>query len=197
MANVPPFTERAKAILSGAPNALVDLTLFSEITSNYEIIKLVISGITSHMLDIQTAQKSDAWARLSGSYLDPVSQTFTAYQLVYGLGLVIGIVHELMLNALSHHLSIPFQSESEDLVQQILSIRENIAQYKPIGSNSLGLFLHVARSGTKDEAVKKEIDDIIWEAEEEGVITRMPADKGEKRDDIERHLKLFDPEVYG
>lgn len=203
MARIPGFVQRGTA-LSSLCNANPPLGniynndpgLMSEIQQTYEDLKSIMSHLTANLSGIQQAGKSGIWAQCPPSYLDSVSQTYTSYQRLYGLVLVLGIMVNIILSSLSQYTLSPtilpnLQAECEAFVQDILAIRENIAQYKPIGSNSLQLFLSIALVGTGDKALKREIEEIIEQYEEEGVMCRLIKDGENGRSQLERVMKLL------
>jgi hypothetical protein len=208
MARIPDFVQRGKTLyaLANSTDQFIstyndDINLLSEIQGTYEDVKALLSHVANTLFEVQQAGRAGGWEPGSASYLDPISQTYAAYQRLYGLVLVVGIIVNVVLSALSQYtLSLTIlpnlQAECEGFVQGILSIRENIAQYKPIGSNCLQLFLSVAWAGTGDIVLRKEIQGIVRRYEEEGVMYKMIGEVGDPRMEIEKHLKLLIREAY-
>ena len=200
MANMPIFIKRGNAFFepaaTGLPigtNYLSDPTLFSEVEESYRDVKIALRELSDQLLKIREKANFTAWSMQSGMYIDSGSrQYFTATQCIYGVGLVIGIIHDVVLDALAPIFNLPFERQAEDYAQHILGMWENISQYKPIASTCLGLFLNAAWAATKSEETRLEIERVIRKLEDEkAFLKEKKSAAGPEMEDIRRHLMMF------
>ena len=168
IAKAPDFIRRTKAVHEGL---IIDPTLLFEMRANYEALKCVVVEFRDLLLALERKLVPEA----SRSFLDPHMQRYTLHQRLYGLTLVVGIILNFVLASLDdvynlHQLHV----ESDEFVRGILSIWRNIANYKPIGSTCLQLYLYIAWLGTSDPALRHEIKEAVNELEGEFTIGKLP-----------------------
>lgn len=189
VARAPDFIRRGKTLLLGQTT---DFTLLSEMQENYEALKSVLAEFLARL----SALEAKRAVGTSMSYLDMQMQIYTSHQRLYGMTLVIGIILNRSLSSLDV-LNVPsLQAECEEFVKGILSIWQNIANYKPIGSACLALFLNMAWAGTSDISLRKDIEGIMAEMESGFVLGSLPKSTHGELVEVESHLRLLKSAPY-
>ena len=189
VARVPDFIRRGKAALSGVTT---DSALVDDMRENYEALKSVLPEFRVRLANLEARREIKA----STSYLDTEMQFHTVHQRLYGLALAIGIMLNLALSSLDVISTTTLKAENEEFVVEILSIWRNIANYKPIGSVCLHLYLSLAWAGTSSVTQRQEIERILEELEAGFVLGSVPRTTNEELVEMENHLRLQGVSVY-
>ena len=189
VAGVPNFIRRGKAALSGGT---INPSLISDMRENSEALRSIIPEFRVRLASLEAKQEIKA----STSYLGTEMQMHTVHQRRYGLALTIGIMLNLALSSLDVVSIATLKVENEEFVTEILSIWRNIANYKPIGSVCLQLYLNLAWAGTSSVTQRQEIERILEEMETKFVTGSVPRPTHEELGEMENHLRLQKVSVY-
>ncbi|KAF2798173.1 hypothetical protein K505DRAFT_297123 [Melanomma pulvis-pyrius CBS 109.77] len=189
VARAPDFIRRGKALLLGQTT---DFTLLPEMQENYKVLKSVLAEFLARLASLEAKQA----VGISLSYLDIQMQIYTSHQRLYGVTLVIGIILNRSLSSLDVLNAPSLQAECEEFVKGIISIWKNIANYKPIGSACLGLFLNMAWAGTSDISLRKDIEEIMAELESGFILGNFPKSTHRELAEVEGHLRLLKSASY-
>lgn len=189
VARVPDFIRRGKMALSGITT---DGDLVNDMRETCEDLKSVIPEFRTCLADLE--KKRDI--KTSTSYLSARMQSYTFHQRLYGLALTVGLMLNIALSSIDVANMATLQAENEDFVAEILSIWRNIANYKPVGSGCLQLYMNMAWAGTSSMEQRQEIERILEEMENEFVSGNLPRATREELVDFENHLRLQDVAVF-
>jgi hypothetical protein len=177
------FIRRGKAALSGVTT---DPALVDDMRENYEVLRSILPESRVRLADLEASGE----IKSSTSYFSTEMQIYTVHQRLYGLVLAVGIMLNLTLSSLDIVNKATLKAESEEFVVEILSIWQNIANYKPIGSVCLQVYLNMAWAGTSSATLRQEIEKILEELEAEFVIGSLPRTTYEELVEMENHLRL-------
>jgi hypothetical protein len=189
VARMPDFIRRGKAALS---DGTTDPALIADMGENYEALRSIIPDFRVLLASLEAGREMKA----STSYLGTEMQMHTVHQRMYGLALAIGIMLNLVLSSLDFVSVAKLKAENEEFVAEILSIWRNIANYKPIGSVCLQLYLNLAWAGTSSVTQREEIERILEEMETEFVTGSLPRPTHEELVEMENHLRLQRVSVF-
>jgi len=125
-----------------------------DLLKQYQTMKTIVTGQRERLKVFETNRSTSSEVPLD-------TRIHSAYQSVYGIGLVVAIAYNCVLSAL-YPENIELTLDSTSFVADVLLIGKSVCRYKPLGSTYIALCLGAAWVGTNDPITKAEVEK-TWE----------------------------------